>query len=98
MRLTTHTDFALRMLMYLATSAGRATAAQVARLYGVSSHHMAKVVQRLARLGYVRSVRGVGGGIELARPPAEIRLGERSLLEYVLAPFQKAWHEAARER
>jgi len=29
---------------------------------------------------------------------SEIRLGERSLLEYVLAPFQKAWHEAARER
>jgi HlyD family secretion protein len=29
---------------------------------------------------------------------AEIRLGDRSLIEYVLAPFQKAWHEAARER
>jgi HlyD family secretion protein len=29
---------------------------------------------------------------------AEVRLGERSLLEYVLAPFQRAWHDAARER
>jgi HlyD family secretion protein len=29
---------------------------------------------------------------------AEIRLGERTLLEYLLAPVQKAWHEAARER
>jgi HlyD family secretion protein len=29
---------------------------------------------------------------------AEIRLGDRTLLEYVLAPVQKAWHEAARER
>lgn len=28
----------------------------------------------------------------------EIRLGERSLLEYLLAPVQKAWHDAARER
>ena len=29
---------------------------------------------------------------------AEIRLGDRTLLEYLLAPVQKAWHEAARER
>lgn len=76
MRLTTHTDFALRTLMYLATRPGRATAAQVAELFGISTHHLGKVVHNLARLGYVRSVRGIGGGIELARPPEEIRLGE----------------------
>ena len=29
---------------------------------------------------------------------AEIKLGDRSVLEYLLAPVQKAWHEAARER
>jgi Rrf2 family nitric oxide-sensitive transcriptional repressor len=76
MRLTTHTDFALRTLMYLATTAERATAAQVSQLYGVSANHMAKVVNQLSRLGYVRSVRGIGGGIELAKQPADIRLGE----------------------
>lgn len=76
MRLTTHTDFALRTLMYLATTAERATAAQVAGLYGVSAHHMAKVINQLSRLGYVRSTRGIGGGIELARLPTEIRVGE----------------------
>jgi Rrf2 family nitric oxide-sensitive transcriptional repressor len=76
MRLTTHTDFALRTLMYLATAAERATAAQIAQLYGVSANHLAKVVNQLARLGYVRSLRGIGGGIELARDPADIRLGE----------------------
>lgn len=76
MRLTTHTDFALRTLMYLGTTAKRATAAEVAELYGVSTHHMAKVVNQLARLGYVRSIRGIGGGIELARRPEEIRLGD----------------------
>lgn len=76
MRLTTHTDFALRMLMYLATRSERVTAAQVAQLYGVSTNHMAKVVNQLSRLGYVRSVRGIGGGIELAKQPADIRLGE----------------------
>jgi Rrf2 family nitric oxide-sensitive transcriptional repressor len=75
MRLTTHTDFALRTLMYLATNPRRTTAAQVAQLYGISTNHMAKVVNHLSRLGYVRSVRGVGGGIELARQPSDIRLG-----------------------
>ncbi|MCA9143868.1 MAG: Rrf2 family transcriptional regulator [Planctomycetaceae bacterium] len=76
MRLTTHTDFALRTLMFLATTTERATVAQVAQLYGVSSNHIAKVVNQLSRLGYVRSIRGIGGGIELAKQPTDIRLGE----------------------
>ncbi len=76
MRLTTLTDFALRILMYLAATGARSTAAEVARRYGVSANHMSKVVNQLARLGYVRSARGIGGGIELARPPAEICIGE----------------------
>ncbi len=77
MRLTTYTDFALRMLMYLSTRSERTTASQVAQMYGVSSNHMAKVVNQLARLGYVRSIRGIGGGIELALPAEEeIRIGE----------------------
>ena len=62
--------------MYLATIGTRTMAAHVADLYGVSQHHMAKVVNQLARLGYVRSIRGIGGGIELARQPEEILLGK----------------------
>ncbi|MFO0949143.1 MAG: Rrf2 family transcriptional regulator [Planctomycetota bacterium] len=76
MRLTMQTDFALRTLMVLATHLERATVAQVAELFGISSSHVAKAVNQLARLGYVRSVRGIGGGIELAKKPEEIRLGE----------------------
>jgi Rrf2 family nitric oxide-sensitive transcriptional repressor len=75
MRLTTYTDYALRTLMFLASSAERGTVAGVADLFGISAHHVAKVVNQLARLGYVRSIRGVGGGIELARSPESIRLG-----------------------
>lgn len=76
MRLTTQTDFALRTLMYLTARSGRATVAQVAHLYGISTHHVAKVVNLLGRYGYVRNVRGIGGGVELARSPDEIRLGD----------------------
>lgn len=76
MGLTTHTDYALRTLMYLAATGRRATIADVAQLYDISANHIAKVVNQLARLGYVRSIRGIGGGIELARQPSDIRLGE----------------------
>ncbi len=86
MRLTMLTDFALRILMYLAATEARSTAAEVARCYGVSGHHISKVVNQLARFGYVRSARGSGGGIELARRPDEIRLGD------VLQAFEGNMH------
>lgn len=76
MALTAHTDFALRTLMYLAVKDERATVAQIAELYGISSSHLSKVINQLSRLGYVRSIRGIGGGIELARPADEICLGQ----------------------
>jgi len=76
MKLTTQTDYALRTLMYLATRTERAHVSDVAEIFGISVHHVAKVVNLLARHGYVRSVRGVGGGIQLAKRPEDIRLGE----------------------
>ncbi|MDP7020627.1 MAG: Rrf2 family transcriptional regulator [Pirellulaceae bacterium] len=76
MKLALQTDYALRTLMFLAARGERAHVADVAELYGISRAHVAKVVNQLARLGFLRSIRGVGGGIELVRPPAEIRIGE----------------------
>lgn len=76
MRLSLHTDYALRTLIYLAGRPERTNVASVAEFFGISKDHVAKVVMQLARLGYVRSVRGVGGGIELARAATEISVGE----------------------
>lgn len=76
MRLAMQTDFALRTLMFLACRSGRATVSQVAALFGISGNHVAKVVNQLSRLGYVRSIRGIGGGIELARDASELPIGE----------------------
>ncbi|MCO8121693.1 Rrf2 family transcriptional regulator [Stieleria sp. TO1_6] len=76
MKLTTQTDYALRTLMFLATQTRRAKVADVASLFGISVNHVAKVVNLLVRGGYIRSTRGIGGGIELAQSPDEIRLGD----------------------
>ncbi len=75
MRLSLQTDYALRTLLFLATRTGRATVLDVAGFFGISAHHVGKVVHQLGRLGYVRNRRGPGGGIELARGPHAITVG-----------------------
>lgn len=76
MRLTTFTDYSLRVLIYVAAHpSGRATIAETARAFGVSEHHLTKVVQLLGREGFLVNVRGRGGGFELGREPARIVLG-----------------------
>jgi Rrf2 family transcriptional regulator, nitric oxide-sensitive transcriptional repressor len=75
MRLSLHTDYGLRTLMYLSGIRQRATTAEIAEFFVISKDHLAKVAQRLTRLGLVRSVRGIGGGIELASAPEKIRIG-----------------------
>jgi Rrf2 family transcriptional regulator, nitric oxide-sensitive transcriptional repressor len=76
-RLTVYTDYSLRMLMYLAVKGdGRATIAEVADAYGISKAHLTKVAHQLGLAGYVGTLRGKGGGLNLARPATEIRLGD----------------------
>ena len=77
MRLTTFTDYCLRVLMYVALRppGRRATVAQIARDYGISRAHLTKVVHHLGASGVLRNVRGRNGGLELARPAAEVNVG-----------------------
>lgn len=76
MRLTRHTDYALRLLLALARQpAGTQKLAEIARQQHVSADHLRKVAQTLVSAGLLRSTRGRGGGVGLARPPAQIRLG-----------------------
>jgi Rrf2 family nitric oxide-sensitive transcriptional repressor len=77
MRLTMHTDYALRMLIQLGTNNDRlVTVAETAQVYSVSKNHMMKVAHQLCLNGYVEAVRGNGGGLRLAKRPQEINLGE----------------------
>ncbi len=76
MRLTLHTDYALRALLYLAAAGDAGGTAQgIADSYGISRNHLSKVLQRLGALGYLTATRGRGGGVKLARAPGDIRVG-----------------------
>ena len=82
MRLTQLTDYAMRLLIYLAQRPERlCTIAEVAGSYGISETHMMKVTHQLGLAGWITTTRGKGGGMRLARDPGEIPL----------APWYAAW-------
>ncbi|EKE43662.1 HTH-type transcriptional repressor NsrR [Oceaniovalibus guishaninsula JLT2003] len=77
MQLDKFTDYALRVLMTLAVGApARIPASDIAARFGISENHLAKVATELVRQGFVTSERGRGGGLTLARPAADIRIGQ----------------------
>jgi len=77
MRLTTYTDYALRVLMYLGLRGDElSTIQEIAEQYGISKNHLMKLVHVLGQLGYVETVRGKKGGLRLARRPEAITVGE----------------------
>ena len=77
MRLTQFSDYALRVLMYVAKHADRQTTiAEIAAAHAVSESHLMKVVNRLSTHGYLATLRGRGGGLRLARPAGDISVGQ----------------------
>lgn len=77
MRLTVMTDYALRVLMYAAAVPERlVTVDEIARAYAISGNHLTKVVQELARHGFIETTRGRGGGMRLAKPAAGITIAD----------------------
>ena len=77
MRLTVYSDYALRVLMYLAVKQdGLATIAEIAESYDISENHLMKVAHQLGIAGYVETVRGRGGGLRLAKPIETIGLAD----------------------
>ena len=77
MRLTSYTDFSLRVLIYLALNPDRRpTIAEIAARYAISKAHLMKVVHQLGVAGYIETTRGKNGGLTLARPIEGITIGE----------------------
>ncbi|HKT16455.1 MAG TPA: Rrf2 family transcriptional regulator [Stellaceae bacterium] len=76
MRLTLHTDYALRVLMYVGVKGNTlSTIPEIVDDFDISRGHIMKVVHHLGRLGYLDTIRGKGGGIRLARKPSQINVG-----------------------
>ena len=81
MRLTAHTDYALRILLHAALTAAEdpqalLSIAEVANAHAISRNHAMKVVNELGNAGLLETVRGRGGGFRLGRPADRIRLGD----------------------
>ena len=77
MRLTLHTDYALRTLIYLGLRQDRRVSIrEIAEAHRISQHYLMKIVQDLGHAGFVETVRGRHGGLRLARPANEITIGQ----------------------
>jgi Rrf2 family nitric oxide-sensitive transcriptional repressor len=77
MRLTLHTDYALRALIRVGIADGKLiTINDIALSFDISKQHLMKVANDLSRKGYLDTVRGRNGGIRLRRPPRDINIGQ----------------------
>ncbi len=77
MNLTVQCDYAFRTLMFLAAQDPKpSTVQEISEHYRISRGHLMVLVHRLGGLGFLENTRGRGGGIKLARPASQIRLGE----------------------
>jgi Rrf2 family transcriptional regulator, nitric oxide-sensitive transcriptional repressor len=76
MKLTDYTDYALRVMLYLAVRGdGLATIQDISDAYGISKNHLMKVVQRLGELGWVETIRGRNGGLRLFEASLQLSVG-----------------------
>jgi Rrf2 family transcriptional regulator, nitric oxide-sensitive transcriptional repressor len=77
MRLTLHTDYALRVLIHVAIADGKLIRINdIAKTFAISKQHLMKVVHYLGQRGYLDTVRGHGGGVRLRRLPRDINIGQ----------------------
>ena len=79
MQLTQWTDYSLRVLMYCAKNHPRdmpITIAEIVKQYQLSKSHVTKIVSFLSARGLLHTARGRNGGVCLARPATDIKIGE----------------------
>jgi Rrf2 family transcriptional regulator, nitric oxide-sensitive transcriptional repressor len=78
MQLTRYTDYGIRILMYLAIQAERTELFRIGEItdvFDLSANHVAKIVNHLGKLGYLKTIRGKHGGFKLVTSASDINLG-----------------------
>ncbi|KPV40857.1 RrF2 family transcriptional regulator [Alicyclobacillus ferrooxydans] len=77
MKLTTFTDYSLRVLIYVASkpTGELSTIDEIAQVYRISRNHLTKSVHKLSKLGLIRTTRGRNGGFEICKDPKQINIG-----------------------
>src|SRR6056297_2509161 len=92
MRLTIRTNLAMRALMHCGVNAGRTVRkAEIAAACNASENHLGVVINLLAQSGFIETSRGRGGGIRLARPPAELSVGDVFRVFEASVPFAECF-------
>lgn len=76
MHVSRYTDYAYRILLYLAVNNERTSMAKISDYYDISHEHLRKVVHNLSKLGYIQTYTGKSGGMELKKRPEKISLAE----------------------
>ncbi|WP_108502464.1 RrF2 family transcriptional regulator [Paracoccus indicus] len=77
MKLTAYSNYALRSLQLAALrSPDLVCVDDVVRVHGLARPHIVKIVHELGQAGIVETRRGRGGGFTLARPAADIVIGD----------------------
>ena len=88
MKITQHTNYAIRMLMYCNSKSGLATISEIAAFYNLSEKFLTKILSSLTRYGFVETIRGRKGGIQLSKPAEEIFIGD--VIEKIEENFELA--------
>lgn len=92
MRLTTRTNLATRVLMFCAVNMGRTVrSTDIAEACNASGNHLAQVINQLHQQGFVTTLRGRFGGLQLARAPKEISIGKVFRLFEAGLPFAECF-------
>ena len=96
MRLTIRSNLAMRTLMFCAVNPGRIVRKhEIAEACNASENHLAQVVNTLAQLGFISTQRGRAGGLTLAHPAADIRVGAVLRAFEAILPFAECFDESA---
>ncbi len=74
MQLKMQTDYAIRVLLYLASKDGYSATKEMSSALGISEHYLPKITKRLRKAGWISSYAGVTGGFQLTKEPVDITI------------------------